>query len=88
MIKGVNKYVVEIVDTENPVFEKIICYVKSEYAGAGSAALEKRAGEAVSGLTAIREAKEEKKKRKKVIPRWAVSIGSAAIGAGLCLLIK
>ena len=31
MIKGVNKQVLEVTNTENPYFEKIIFFVKPEY---------------------------------------------------------
>lgn len=31
MIKGVNKQILEIVNTENPYFERIVFYVKPEY---------------------------------------------------------
>ncbi len=32
MIKGVNKQVLEVTNTENPYFEKIVFFVKPEYA--------------------------------------------------------
>ncbi len=34
MIKGVNKQVLEITNTENPYFERIVFFVKPEYKGA------------------------------------------------------
>ena len=34
MIKGVNKQVLEVTNTENPYFEKIIFFVKPEYVNA------------------------------------------------------
>lgn len=43
MIKGVNKQVLEVTNTENPYFEKIIFFVKPEYVNADREKLKKEA---------------------------------------------
>lgn len=42
MIKGTNKQVLEVTNTENPYFEKIIFFVKPEYVNAGGEKLKKK----------------------------------------------
>ena len=42
MIKGVNKQVLEVTNTENPYFEKIIFFVKPEYQNGHAEKLKKR----------------------------------------------
>ena len=42
MIKGVNKQVLEVTNTENPYFEKIIFFVKPEYVNADREKIKKR----------------------------------------------
>lgn len=42
MIKGVNKQVLEVTNTENPYFEKIIFFVKPEYSSEDRAKLKKK----------------------------------------------
>lgn len=43
MIKGVNKQILEVTNTENPYFEKIIFFVKPEYKNADRKKLQKEA---------------------------------------------
>ena len=43
MIKGVNKQVLEVTNTENPYFEKIIFFVKPEYQNGHAEKLKKEA---------------------------------------------
>lgn len=43
MIKGVNRQVLEVTNTENPYFEKIIFFVKPEYSKEDRAKLKKEA---------------------------------------------
>lgn len=50
MIKGVNKQILEVTNTENPYFEKIIFFVKPEYKNADRKTLQKEA-EALSAVT-------------------------------------
>lgn len=43
MIKGVNKQILEVTNTENPYFEKIIFFVKPEYKDADRKKIESEA---------------------------------------------
>lgn len=43
MIKGVNKQILEVTNTENPYFEKIIFFVKPEYKNTDRKKLQKEA---------------------------------------------
>lgn len=43
MIKGVNRQVLEVTNTDNPYFEKIIFFVKPEYGNEDRAKLKKEA---------------------------------------------
>ena len=61
MIKGVNKQVLEVTNTENPYFEKIIFFVKAEYGNEDGAKLKKEA-EALA-KTAGKPPKSRKTKR-------------------------
>lgn len=50
MIKGVNKQILEVTNTENPYFEKIIFFVKPEYNNLDRKKLQKEA-ETVAAVT-------------------------------------
>lgn len=50
MMKGVNKQVLEVTNTENPYFDKIIFFVKPEYKSADRKMLQKQA-EALATIT-------------------------------------
>ena len=50
MMKGVNKQVLEVTNTENPYFDKIIFFVKPEYKSADRNMLQKQA-EALATLS-------------------------------------
>lgn len=43
MIKGVNKQILEVTNTENPYFDKIIFFIKPEYKNADRKKLQKEA---------------------------------------------
>lgn len=77
MIKGVNRQVLEVTNTENPYFEKIIFFVKPEYSSEDRAKLKKEA-EFVS-KTAVKPPKS--RKSKKQIAYFAVQ-SMLCIGAG------
>lgn len=44
MIKGINRQVVEVKETGNECFEKILFFVKPEYAGMSEGKIRERAG--------------------------------------------
>lgn len=80
MIKGVNRQVLEVTNTENPYFEKIIFFVKPEYSKEDRAKLKKEA-EFVS-KTAVKPPK--CRKSKKQLAYIAVQSG-LCIGAGVAI---
>lgn len=51
MIKGVNKQVLEITETENGFFEKAIFFVKPEYTGMSEGRLRETAKNEMKGIT-------------------------------------
>lgn len=51
MIKGINRQVVEVKETGNECFEKILFFVKPEYAGLSEGKIRERAGLAAQGAT-------------------------------------
>lgn len=44
MIKGINRQVVEVKDTGNDCFERILFFIKPEYAGMSEGKIRERAG--------------------------------------------
>ncbi|MBQ8303908.1 MAG: hypothetical protein IJX79_03025 [Clostridia bacterium] len=74
MVKGVNKKIIEINNTENEFFEKIILYVSPKAGAPNSAKVKKAASELVSNLSGdslktkgLREILEQKRRQKKRI---------------------
>ena len=53
MIKGVNRQVVEVNDTENEYFEKIMFFVKPEYSGMSEGKIRERAGLIAAGTKGV-----------------------------------
>ena len=53
MIKGVNRQVVEVNDTENEYFEKIMFFVKPEYSGISEGKIRERAGLIAAGTNGV-----------------------------------
>lgn len=80
MIKGVNKQILEVTNTENPYFEKIIFFVKPEYKTADRKKLQKEA----EALATITQKPPKIKVPKKKILR--IAVGSVLFtGAGFAL---
>ena len=92
MVKGVNKKIIEINNTENEFFEKIILYVSPKAGAPNSAKVKRAANELVSNLSGdspktkgLREILEQKRKQKKRI--IIISICAAALLALSALII-
>lgn len=80
MIKGVNKQILEVTNTENPYFEKIIFFVKPEYKTADRKKLQKEA-EALATIT--QKPPKIKVPKKKI---FTIAAGSVLFtGAGFAL---
>ena len=69
MIKGVNKQILEVTNTENPYFEKIIFFVKPEYKNADRKKLQREA----EALATISQKPPKIKVPKKRIFQFAIS---------------
>lgn len=83
MIKGVNRQVIEIMDTGNLYYERALLVVRPEFAGAQREVLEREAKRMVSQMRAPSAIK-----RKHAFFYWALRLGLAALtGAGTMLLL-
>lgn len=80
-MRGVNKLIVEIKDTENEYFDRAILFLKPGKAGTDQSALNRSARE----LLAEVKNGEKRKGRKKVIV--GVIIGLVAVGAAVAVLL-
>ena len=85
MIKGVNRFVIEVNDIANPYFERVVCYVRPEYSGEKDSVLR---SEAVNYVKIISEDKKTEVKSKKTVPVWVISVASAAVGAVACWAVS
>lgn len=87
MIKGVSKYIIEINDTENLIFEKIICYVRPEFRRSRESELKR---EALKYTSVMFDDEEFYKKTPflKRIPSWILAAGSAGIVGTVFLIIS
>ena len=92
MVKGVNKKIIEINNTENELFEKIVIYVSPKAGASNSAKVKKAVNEVVSNLSgeapkagSLREilAKEKRKKRRII----TFSVFAALLLAAATLMI-
>ena len=80
MIKGVNKQVLEVTNTENPYFEKIIFFVKPEYSSEDRAKLKK---EAETLARTARKPPKSRKTRKEI--RYIITQAVLCLGAGAAI---
>ena len=82
MIKGVNKQVLEISETQNGFFEKAIFFVKPEYSGMGEGRLKESAKKEMesAGRPPVRGYKYKKQGRKNILIGTAVFITGVVVG--------
>ncbi len=80
MIKGTNKQVLEVTNTENPYFEKIIFFVKPEYVNAGGEKLKKEAQ-----IFAKKAKKPPRARRTKREIRYICIQSALCVGAGIAI---
>jgi len=85
MIKGVNKQILEVTNTENPYFEKIIFFVKPEFKNEDKAKL-KREAEALSAIT--QKPPRIKKHKKQIIGIVINSLLFTGAGIAISYLIN
>lgn len=83
LIKGINRHIIEITDTDNAYYERALLVLKPEYASAERELLEKEARKVLKGLGAPSSIK-----RSSRIFYWIFRLGTAAIlGAGITAFI-
>ena len=83
LIKGINRHIIEITDTDNAYYERALLVLKPEYASTERELLEKEARKVLKDLGAPSCIK-----RSSRIFYWIVRLGTAAIlGAGLTALV-
>ena len=78
MVKGVNKKIIEINNTENEFFEKIILYVSPKAGAPNSAKVKRAASLKTKGLREILEQKRRQKKRVIIFSLCAVALLAVA----------
>lgn len=84
MVKGVNRAVIEVRDRDNPMFERVICFVRPEYSPHGYKDLKVSAEKYVETII---EPEEEKESRLPLILKISVPTVTAAIGFAIGVLI-
>ncbi len=82
MIKGVNKQVLEISETQNGFFEKAIFFVKPEYSGMGEGRLRESARKEIenAGKPPVRHYKYKNERIKSIVKITAVFVFGVIIG--------
>ena len=82
MIKGVNRQMIEVTQTDSPFYERALFVVKPEYAGESYEALHREAIQVMERLGAPSALR----RRNKAL-FWGLRLGAAALaGAGIALL--
>ena len=80
MIKGVNRQMIEVTQTDSPFYERALFVVKPEYAGESYEALE-----AIQVMERLGAPSAFRRRNKALF--WGLRLGAAALGgAGIALL--
>ncbi len=85
MIKGVNRQMIEILDTGSPYFERALLVVQTDLADVAADTLEQEAKnllKSADGCSHLRRAR-----RKITIDRILLVLGSALLGAAVTILL-
>ena len=89
MIKGVNKQVLEISETQNGFFEKAIFFVKPEYSGMGEGRLKESARKEIenAGKPPVRNYKNKNERIKNIFVITAVFVTGVVVGLASATLL-
>jgi hypothetical protein len=89
MIKGVNKQVLEISETQNGFFEKAIFFVKPEYSGMGEGRLKESARKEIenAGKPPVRNYKYKNGRIKNIFIITAVFVTGVVVGLASATLL-
>lgn len=88
MIKGINRQVVEVKDTGNECFERILFFVKPEYAGMSEGKIRERAGLVTKSAATPPPTKISKSRLTEVLKLSLCLVAGVAVGIGLSLLFR
>ncbi len=93
MLRGINRSIIEINETENKYFERVLIFVRPEFGALPAAHLEREASRMVGGMTGVptglkrtmtaRQRAALRKKRKRAVLVGAVLFAAAA---AICLI--
>lgn len=88
MIKGVNKQVLEINETQNDFFEKAIFFVKPEYSGMSEGRLREKATNELNGICRLPNTRHSALSRKKQLIFCGLSFFAGILGGiAFCSLL-
>ena len=89
MIKGVNKQVLEISETQNGFFEKAIFFVKPEYSGMGEGRLKESARKEIenAGKPPVRNYKYKNERIKNIFIITAFFVTGIVVGLASATLL-
>ncbi len=92
MIRGVNKQVIEVLNTENEYFERAILVVSERYVECNRAKLDRKANEYVAGIVPFSENYEKRKGKtpkrfKKTLVESAKYLAFSGVGAAVVYFI-
>lgn len=88
MIKGINRQVVEVKDTGNECFERILFFIKPEYAGLSEGKIRERAGLIAKGASLPPPTKVKKNRLNEALKITLSILSGVMIGIGVALIIK
>lgn len=88
MIKGINRQVVEVKDTGNECFERILFFIKPEYAGMSEGKIRERAGLVTKGATLPPPTKLQKSRVHEALKLTLCLVAGIALGIGISLLVR
>lgn len=87
MIKGINRQVVEVKDTGSECFERILFFVKPEYAGVSEGKIRERAGLVAKGATLPPPTRLKKSSLSEILKVSAGVLAGIIIGICLSMLL-
>ena len=88
MIKGINRQVVEVRDTGNECFERILFFVKPEYAGLSEGKIRERAGLAAQGAGMPPPTRVRKSRLSEVLKITLSMLTGIAAGIAISILMR
>lgn len=88
MIKGINRQVVEVKDTGNECFEKILFFIKPEYAGLSEGKIRERAGLVANGAATPPPTKLKRNRLNEVLKITVGVLAGVMLGIGLSLIFR